>query len=80
MFVIKRAVLTVQADWDKTDEPEKTQGEEDEEGEVAEKEEQPEDNGNDGPKEYSDDELDSHQRPHRLSHTYVMGVTAPRSL
>lgn len=59
MFVIKRAVLTVQADWDKTDEPEKTQGDEDEEGEEAEKEEQPEDNGNDGPKEYSDEELEN---------------------
>ena len=58
MFVIKRAVGTVQADWDKTDEPEKTQGDEDEEGEDAEKEEQAEDNGNDGPKEYSDEELE----------------------
>lgn len=58
MFVIKRAVGTVQADWDKTDEPEKTQGDEDEEGEDAEKEEQAEDYGNDGPKEYSDEELE----------------------
>lgn len=58
MFVIKRAVGTVQADWDKVDEPEKTQGDEEEEGEDAEKEEQAEDNGNDGPKEYSDEELE----------------------
>ena len=48
----------MQADWDKTDEPEKTQGDEDEEGEDAEKKEQAEDNGNTGPKEYNDEELE----------------------
>ena len=59
MFVIKRTVRTVQADWDKTDEPEKTQGDEDEEGEDAEKKEQAEDNGNAGLKKYSDEELEN---------------------
>lgn len=55
MFVIKRAVLTIQADWDKKDEPEKTEGDEEEEGE---KEEQPEGEANDGPKEFSEEELE----------------------
>ena len=57
MFVIKRAVLTVQQDWDKKDETEKTEGDA-EEGDEADKEEQPEDNGNDGPKEFSDEDLE----------------------
>lgn len=54
MFVIKRAVLLVQGDWDKKDEPEPKEGEEDEEA----PEENPEDAGNDGPKEFSEEELE----------------------
>jgi len=54
MFVIKRSVLTIQADWDKKDEPEKTEGDEEE----GEKEEQPDDGANDGPKEFSDEDLE----------------------
>jgi len=56
MFVIKRAVLIVQGDWDKKDAPEPKEGEGDEEGENPE--ETPEDAGNDEPKEYSEEELE----------------------
>jgi len=55
MFVIKRAVLIVQQDWDKKDEPEaKEEGAEDEEA----VEEQPDDAGQEGPKEFSDEDLE----------------------
>lgn len=56
MFVVKRAVLTVQGDWDKKDEPEPKEGGGDEEEENPE--EQVEENGNEGPRELSDDELE----------------------
>lgn len=58
MFVVKRSVLIVQGDWDKNDETEKTEGEEGEEGEEVEKADQPEDGGNEGPKEFSDEDLE----------------------
>lgn len=56
MFVIKRAVLIVQGDWDKKDEPEPKEGGGEEDEENAE--EQPEEAGTDGPKEFSDEELE----------------------
>lgn len=56
MFVIKRSVGIVQADWDKKDEPEKEEGEEGEE--QPEAEEQPEEPVQEGPREFSDEELE----------------------
>ena len=58
MFVIKRAVGIVQADWDKSPDADKGDADGGDGGDEEQAEDQPEEQKEEGPKEYSDEELE----------------------